>query len=262
MRYAVRENLMGQDLSIEDKFARAADLGFDGIELIPKENPQMHGMMVFDEEGRERLRGLSEGYSLAISSLSLGIYRDANCLTTDDEEWEAGKQMLHRAIDAATKLGCDGILLPHFGPMEPDLDDPRLEPDLRGIRESVEEAGNRDVVMCVECTVDLETMLGVVETADHPQVGIYYDMGNLKNEGHDPAAMIRALGTAGVKMVHAKEAGAELLGDGEVDLEDVAASLDEIGYDKWIVFETAPTEDPMAAIEHNLKAMRRALGCG
>jgi sugar phosphate isomerase/epimerase len=100
-------------------------------------------------------------------------------------------------------------------------------------------------------------MQGVVEIADHPQVGIYFDMGNLKNNGHDPAPMIRALGTAGVKMVHAKEAGAELLGEGEVDLEDVAAALGEIGYDGWIVFETAPTDDPMAAIEHNLAEVKK-----
>lgn len=257
MKYAVRENLMGRGLSIEQKFQRAADLGFDGIELIPKDNPQMHGMMVFDEGGREELLGLCDEHSLQVSSLSLGIYRDANCLTTDEAEWEAGKEMLHNAIAAATALGCAGILLPHFGPMEPDLEDPRLEPDLRGIREATEEAGNEDLVMCVECTVDLETMQGVVEIADHPQIGIYFDMGNLRNQGHDPAAMIRALGTAGVKMVHAKEAGAELLGEGAVDLQDVADALGEIGYNEWIVFETAPTDDPMAAIEHNLAEVRK-----
>ncbi len=257
MKYAVRENLMGRDLTIEDKFQRAADLGFDGIELIPKENPQMHGMMVFEQDGRDELLGLGEEYDLEISSLSLGIYRDANCLTTDEEEWEAGKQMLHNAIEAATDLECAGILLPHFGPMEPDLDDPRLEPDLRGIREAIEESGNSDLVMCVECTVDLETMQGIVEIADHPRVGIYFDMGNLKNSGFDPGSMIRALGTAGVKLVHAKEAGGELLGEGEVDLQDVADALNEIGYDEWIVFETAPTDDPMAAIEHNLAEMKR-----
>ncbi|MFO8082181.1 MAG: sugar phosphate isomerase/epimerase family protein [Armatimonadota bacterium] len=257
MKCAIRENLMGHDLTIEEKFRRAADLGFDGIELIPKDNPQMHGMMVFEEDGRDELRGLSEEYSLAISSLSLGIYREANCLTTDADEWEAGKEMLRSAIEAATELDCAGILLPHFGPMEPDLDDPRLEPDLRGIREAIEESGNTELVMAVECTVDLETMQRVIEIADHPQVGIYFDMGNLKNNGFDPVAMIRALGTEGVKMVHAKEAGAQLLGDGEVDLQDVADALREIGYDEWIAFETAPTDDPIAAIEHNFEVLRR-----
>lgn len=257
MKYAIRENLMGQGLTIEEKFSGAADLGFDGIEVIPKDGPGLHGMMVFDEDGREELLALCDEHSLQVSSLSLGIYREANCLTTDEAEWQKGTEMLISAIDAATKLDCAGILLPHFGPMEPNLDDPRLEPDLRGIREAVDESGNSDIVMCVECTVDLETMQGVVEIADHPQIGIYFDMGNLKNEGHDPGAMIRALGTEGVKMVHAKEAGAELLGDGEVDLQDVADALREIGYDGWIAFETAPTDDPMAAIEHNLAVLRK-----
>jgi sugar phosphate isomerase/epimerase len=257
MKYAIRENLMGHDLSIEEKFRRAADLGFDGIELIPKDHPQMHGMMALEEDGRDVLLGLSEKYALAISSLSLGIYREANCLTTDADEWAKGREMLRTAIAAATELDCAGMLLPHFGPMEPDLDDPRLEPDLRGIREAIEESGNTELVMAMECTVDLPTMQGVVEIADHSQVGIYFDMGNLKNNGHDPAAMIRALGTEGVKMVHAKEAGAELLGEGEVDLRDIADALCEIGYDGWIAFETAPTDDPIVAIEHNFDVLRR-----
>ncbi len=257
MRYGVRENLLGGGISIQDKFRRTAELGFDGIELIPKEGPNLHGMMVFEQDGRDELLGLCEEHDVVISSLSLGVYREANCLTTDEAEWQRGREMLLSAIEAATELGCAGILLPHFGPMEPDLSDPRLEPDLRGIREAVEESGNDEIAMCVECTVDLATMQGVVQIADHPQIGIYYDMGNLKNEGHDPGAMIRALGTAGVKMVHAKEAGAELLGEGEVDLQDVADALDEIGYDGWIVFETAPTDDPMAAIEHNLAEVRK-----
>lgn len=256
MKYAVREGLLGADLSLEEKFRRAADLGFDGIELIPRRDGNFHGMMAFEQEGRDELLGLCEEYSMEISSLSLALYREDNCLTTDEDEWQAGKALLLRSIEAADALGCAGILLPHFGPMEPKLDDPRLEPDLRGIREATEQSGT-DLVMCVECTVDLATMQGIVEIADHPQVGIYFDMGNLKSAGQDPAAMIRALGTAGVKMVHAKEAGADLLGEGEVDLQAIADALEAIGYDEWMVFETAPTDDPLHAIEHNLRVLRR-----
>ncbi|MGD9496940.1 MAG: sugar phosphate isomerase/epimerase family protein, partial [Armatimonadota bacterium] len=240
-------------------FRRAGQLGFDGIELITRDAPQMHGMLAFDEEGRDELVGLSEEFGLAISSLSLATWREANCLTTDPEEWARGKARLIEAIEAATDLQCHGILLPHFQAMEPRLDDPRLEADLRGIREAVEEAGNREIVICIECTVDLPTMQGVVDLADHPQIGIYYDLGNLKSVGHDPAAMIRALGTRGVKMIHIKEAGAELLGEGEVDMAAVRGAVHEIGYDGWLVFETAPTDDPMAAMCHNFAELRKYL---
>ncbi|MGC9317874.1 MAG: sugar phosphate isomerase/epimerase family protein [Armatimonadota bacterium] len=255
MQYGIRENLMGADTSLEEKFRRAAELRFDGIELIPREREGIHGMMAFEERGREELLRLGEEHGLAISSLSLATWREANCLTTDEAEWERGVQHLVEAIAAATELGCAGILLPHFGPMEPSLDDARLEPDLRGIREAVQRAGDTRIVICVECTVDLETMQGIVETAGHPQVGIYFDIGNLRNTGHDPAAMIRELGE-GVKMIHIKEAGAELVGEGDVDWDEVAAAVREIGYDGWLVFETAPTDDPMAAIRHNLAATR------
>ncbi|MEA3401794.1 MAG: sugar phosphate isomerase/epimerase family protein [Armatimonadota bacterium] len=256
MQYGIRENLMGADISLEEKFRRAAELGFDGIEMIPREREGIHGMMAFEKEGREELLRLGEKHALAISSLSLATWREFNCLTTDDPQWQLGVEHLLEAIGAATDLGCTGILLPHFGHMEPSLDDPRLEPDLRGIREAVEKAGNSEILICLECTVDLETMQGIVETASHPQVGIYFDVGNLRNTGHDPAAMIRALGD-GVKMIHIKEAGAELVGEGDVDWHDVAAAVGEIGYDEWLVFETAPTDDPMAAMRHNLPETRR-----
>lgn len=259
MQYGVREMLMGADLTLEEKFRRAAQLGFDGIELIPREAPGFHGMLAFDEEGRDELVSLSEEFKVGICSLSLATWREANCLTTDPAEWARGKAHLIEAIAAATDLECAGILLPHFQAMEPKLDDPRLEAELRGIREAVEEAGNPDIVICVECTVDLPTMQGVVDLADHPQIGIYYDLGNLKSVGHDPAAMIRALGTRGVKMIHIKEAGAELLGEGEVDMAAVRDAVREIGYDGWLVFETAPTDDPMAAIAHNLAELRKYL---
>ncbi len=259
MQYGIRETLMGADITLEEKFRRARDLGFDGIELITRSAPQMHGLMAFEEDGRARLLELSEQLGVVISSLSLATWRDANCLTTDADEWARGKAHLIEAIEAATALGCAGILLPHFQTMEPHLEDPRLEPDLRGIREAVEEAGNRQIVVCVECTVGIETMQAVVEIADHPQVGIYYDLGNLRSTGRDPAAMIRALGTRGVKMIHIKEAGADLLGEGEVDMAAVRDAVHEIGYDGWLVFETAPTDDPMAAMRHNFTELRRYL---
>lgn len=95
-------------------------------------------MTAFDEDGREKLLALCDEYSLQTSSLSLGIYREENCLTTDNAEWQKGKEMLHRAIGAVTELGCAGILLPHFGPIEPDLDDPRPEPeDISGLPETL-----------------------------------------------------------------------------------------------------------------------------
>ncbi|MCD6359737.1 MAG: sugar phosphate isomerase/epimerase, partial [Armatimonadetes bacterium] len=165
-------------------------------------------------------------------------------------------QHLIEAMACANALSADGILLPHFKEMEPRLDDPRLEWDCRGLRECAEVSENPDLLLCVECTVDAETMKGVCEMAAHPQVGIYYDLGNLKSVGLDPAEQMRAVGD-GVKMIHIKEAGADLLGEGEVDMTACVQAMRDIGYDGWLVFETAPTDDPLAAIEHNLAELRK-----
>jgi len=256
MKIGVRENLLGQDATLEEKFERAAALGFDGIEMIPRDDPRMHGMMVFEDGGRRELINLCGKHGLLISSLSLATWREHNCLTTDQDEWLAGKQHLIEAMACANALDADGILLPHFQAMEPKLDDPRLEWDCRGLRECAAVAENPGLVLCVECTVDEATMKGICEMAGHPQVGIYYDLGNLKSAGFDPADQMRAVGP-GVKMIHIKEAGAELLGEGEVDMSACAQAMRDIGYDGWLVFETAPTADPLAALEHNLAELRK-----
>jgi len=258
MKYGIRENLLGADATLEEKFQRAAGLGFDGIEMIPRDDPRMHGMMVFDEAGRSELIRLCGQYGLLISSLSLATWRQANCLTTDHDAWQAGKQHLIEAMAAANLLDCDGILLPHFGEMEPQLDDPRLERDCRGLRECAASSENPDLLLCVECTVDLETMLGVVEMCDHPQVGIYFDIGNLRAAGFDPAEQLDVL-RDGAKMIHIKEANAELLGEGDVDMAAIKQVICDIGWDGWLVLETAPTDDPLAAAKHNLEELRKYL---
>ena len=256
MKIGVRENLLGADATLEEKFERAAALGFDGIEMIPREDPRMHGMMVWEDAGRAELIRLCGKYGLLISSLSLASWRAHNCLTTDIAAWQDGKDHLIAAIACANALDADAILLPHFKEMAPDLDDPRLEWDCRGLRECAASAENPELALCVECTVDEATMKGLCEMADHPQVGVYFDLGNLKNEGFDPAPQMLGVGD-GVKMIHIKEAGAELLGEGDVDMTACVAAMSDICYDGWLVFETAATDDPLAAIEHNMTELRK-----
>jgi len=256
MKIGVRESLLGADATLEEKFERAAALGLDGLEMIPRDAPGMHGMMVFEESGRCELIRLCGKYGLLISSLSLAGWRQRNCLTTDMGAWQDGKQHLIEAMACANALDADGILLPHFGEMTPVLDDPRLEWDCRGLRECAAVAENPDLLLCVECTVDGATMKGVCEMADHPQVGVYFDLGNLKSAGFDPVGQMREVGD-GVKMIHIKEAGAELLGEGDVDMAECVAAMHDIGYDGWLVFETAATADPLAALRHNLAELRK-----
>ncbi len=258
MKIGVRENLLGVDATLEEKFERAAAMGFDGIEMIPRDDPRMHGMMIWESAGRHELLRLCGKYQLLISSLSLASWRAHNCLTMDVDEWLDGKQHLIEAIACANALDADGILLPHFQEMAPRLDDPRLTRDCMGLRECAVQAENPDLVLCVECTVDEETMEGVCEMADHPQVGIYYDLGNLMSAGFDPAEQMRGIGPC-VKMIHIKEAGADLLGEGDVDMVDCVRAIYDIAYDGWLVFETAATDDPLAALEHNMAELKKHL---
>ena len=59
--------------------------------------------------------------------------------------------------------------------------------------------------------------------------------------------------------MHIKEREADLLGEGIVPITACLSALRDLGYDDWLVLETAPTADPEAAASHNLRYLQRLL---
>lgn len=108
-----------------------------------------------------------------------------------------------------------------------------------------------------------------LERIDSPAVGTYYDVGNAIAYGLDPIDDVRTLGEH-VARVHVKDwdagggddedgVGSCPIGEGRVDFEGCLDALAEIGYDDWIVLETASPNEPMADAETNLNRTRELL---
>jgi sugar phosphate isomerase/epimerase len=93
--------------------------------------------------------------------------------------------------------------------------------------------------------------------AGSPWIQVYYDVGNSAGNGYDVPSEIRRLGRERICEIHLKDRKTPILGapGGEVDFPAAAAACRDIGYDKWLVFETSGRkghflEDTRANVEY------------
>jgi len=88
---------------------------------------------------------------------------------------------------------------------------------------------------------------------------VYYDVGNLTNNGYDVPAEIRFLKER-IAIFHFKD-GANYLGEGKVKYPEIGAAIKEIGYQGWIVLETSnPSRDAVADTKKNAAFIKKLFG--
>ena len=78
----------------------------------------------------------------------------------------------------------------------------------------------------------------ILDAVGSPSVQVYYDVANMTKQGYDIYKEIRQLGSKRICEIHCKENGF-LLGQGRVDFKKFKEALDEIGYEGWLIFESA-----------------------
>jgi len=222
----------------------AARLGFDGVE------PDVRGLddPLLQAGGARALRQAADDAGLAIPSLCLGALNGMGLGSADPGTTARAEALVRAAVPAARELGASVILLPFFGAAE--LRDPqdrsRAAAALAALAPAAQAAG---VVLAVENTLSADDNLALLATAGSPAVGVYFDVSNAMWWGHDSPSEIRRLGPAMVA-VHFKDGSGghsnAMLGQGHVDFPAVADALRAVGYDGWIVLESAAPNDRLA----------------
>lgn len=257
MKIGIRNGSMGFP-GMEDLFAQAAEIGFDGVELDIRADWQDEAVM--SPEGREEIRRLSEETGVEVPSLCIGALWKFSPAATDQELLETSREIIAAAIEGAAELGAGWILVP-VTPSDEDISHEECQ------RRWIEEMGRAapmaeaaGVVLCLEnvgrgCGKSAQDLLALVEGISSPMVRTYYDVGNACAFGHDAVEEIRALAEV-IGVVHIKDREADLLGEGIVDIPGCVDTLREVGYDGWLVLETPPTDDPLEAGNYNLEYLR------
>lgn len=253
MKYGIRDGLLGRDRTWQQKFELAKEIGFDGIEICVGENYREHPL--WSREGVENFKRLAQETGVAVSSLSPGFWQSRGFHTENREE---GREVLEYLIPICRELGAEVILVPFFGNHQLTSEDVHNQNLIEGFRNIAPLASEHNVKLALECTLNAADLSHLIEHIGSPSVGVYYDVGNATHFGYDPAEEIRTLGES-IVMIHSKDTGGKMLGEGTVNFPACRESIRAIGYDGWIVLETPSGDNPAEAARRNLQFTRENL---
>ena len=134
----------------------------------------------------------------------------------------------------------------------------------------VELAEQAGVVIGVESTLNFDQQQFLLNyLGGSGDVKIYLDTGNSLARKRDLAMGIRDLGRDAIAQIHFKDVSITegqrpnfdvALGEGDVDFQAVTRALRAVGYDRWVIMETTPGDDPLEAGRKNIEFARSVLG--
>ncbi|KPK04384.1 MAG: hypothetical protein AMS20_08600 [Gemmatimonas sp. SG8_28] len=236
---------------------RAREAGLDGIQVSLGRNPDE--MVLRDPAVRTRYRELGRQHGITFHSIALGLL-NGNPLA---EQPRAAVWVID-AIEAAVALGASNVLMAFFGSgdlrhrddrgefvnesegafAEYRLDDTKVASVVDTLRQIAPRAEDAGIALGLENTITARQNLEIMERVGSDSLIVYYDVGNSTGNGYDVPGELRLLGNDRICEVHLKDWNTPMLGsaDGTVDMPGVAAALDDIAYDKWLVLETSGRE--------------------
>jgi len=259
VKIGIRNGSLGTDWL--GALGMAAELGYDGVELDI--TTEYADSIMWTEDGRAQIVQTAQDAGCEISSLCIGAYWAISPANADEAVREEAYDITTSAIAFAAQFGAQWILLP-ITPGDENCDHGTcvarwLEHTAR-VAPVAEDLG---VDLCLEnvgrgCGKLAGDLLRLVDGTNSPAVGVYYDIGNATAFEEDPAEGIMSLAQV-LRIVHVKDREGDLLGDGIVPIRSSMEALKDIGYDDYLVLETPPTDNPMAAGARNLAYLRNML---
>ncbi|MDX1663001.1 MAG: sugar phosphate isomerase/epimerase family protein, partial [Candidatus Promineifilaceae bacterium] len=220
---------------------KVAEMGFDLIEL-----PLEDISLIDTDEAAQILRD----NGLAVSTcVAMGPDRDL--IHPELPIRDNGAQYIRDAVDATSALGGTNLVGPIYAAVgrtwrtTPEERQREIDLLVDQLRKLAAYADAQGVVLCLEPLNRFETSfmnlaeqaVEVVERVDHPSCKIMLDTFHMNIEEKSPGDAIRTAGTH-LKHVHSCENDRGTPGSGNVLWDDVAAALNEIGYDGPVVIES------------------------
>jgi len=267
------------DIDLAGAVKAAAEIGFDGFEMLPwywKEGKGTSG------ECRE-LRKMLGDAGLEICCYTLGN----NFGLPEGPERRAVIDNIRREIDMAVVLGAKVCRIEStFGPKEDD--DATFEEVLNRVVRATKEVAEYALKLGVRLGLEnhgrymgsFHHVAQIIKAVKSPAYGAVPDIGNFFVVDEDPVAACRELAKCTVH-VHAKDfvrkppeppmgkgwgitnAGFQirgaLVGEGDVPVRECLAALKSRAYDGWLAVEHEAPEDPREGLRRSLANLREML---
>ncbi len=258
-----------EDYPIEDCIDKAAEMGFDGVEIL-------HIQMNSEENDYLQMlkrRAYERGLAL------MGFSTHQGFVSPDAEERQSNIERTNHQIDLAASLGIPTMrintgrwgtsesfdeLMANRGiepPLEGYTDDEAFVWVIDAIGECVDHAANQGVILGLENHWGLgrtpEGVLRIVEAIDSPWLQVTLDTGNFLEDPYDDLAMLAPY----TVLLQAKT----YYGGGtwytlDLDYERIAGIMREAGFEGWVSLEFEGQESPDTAVPQSLALLRESFG--
>ncbi len=207
-----------------------AGTGYEGVEMFD-------GNLVEHAESPEELTGRFADTGLELVS----VYTGANFIYADIRPDEMSR--IRHSAELAARFGARTLAVGGGAVRAGD----RRDSDHEVLADALDEV--TDIAKSFGLAASFHPHLGTIVQSpeevtailDRSRIGFCPDTAHLAAGGCDPAALIRAYPER-VDHVHLKDLRRATttflpLGEGDLDLPDVAAAIREIGYDDWVIVE-------------------------
>ncbi|HOQ89934.1 MAG TPA: sugar phosphate isomerase/epimerase family protein [Candidatus Hydrogenedentes bacterium] len=253
IRFGACDWSMGKALDPE-ALDLALKIGLNGVEISAGDPADI--LAIADPALREKYKEAMARTGLVVSSVAMGLLNNAPLA-----EDERGPAWLEQTIDAAKDLNAPVMLLAFFGKGDLRKGRKLKEDAMKVAAERIHGAASRakdaGVTLAIENTLSGADNLRLLDMVGDDSVRIYYDIGNSTYNGYDVPAEIRSLGSR-IAQIHFKDGG-KMLTEGKVDLAAAVKAIADIGYNGWIILETAsPSGDTVSDFRTNLERAKAA----
>jgi len=233
---------------------KAAEIGADGFQIYVTRG-EITPETLDAEARREFLRFVADK-GLTISALCADYGQGFLDAERNGPLVESSK----RCVDLAVHLGVD-IITTHIGKLPDEPGDGRYRACIQAVSELAEYAVQRGVAFATETGPESpEALRDFLVTVHSPGIKVNYDPANFCMAGFDQLGGVKVLADY-IIHTHAKDGlrgqPKEVpLGEGDVDLPEWIALLDETGYDGFLTIEREVGDDPVAEIVSAVQYLR------
>lgn len=236
------------------EFGLARECGFDSIEWLFESDNFDRNPLWTDQDLTQIVELISES-GVQVRSVCADYFMPHPFFRVSDGERLNSIAILEKLIERASLIGVETILLPIL-----EISEVRTESEkvmlLESLRTPLDIAWKKGIRLGLETELPVVEYMELVQRANHPALGVYFDVGNATAAGYDAPADIRGLAPhlCGVHIKDRKRhgGGTVLLGQGDTDFTAFFRSIAEIKYEGRFILQTAFGDDYCATARTHL----------
>ena len=180
------EKSMPNDLSWEEKLTVTRDSGFDYLEMSVDESKEKLARLDWGTDSIQEVLDAMMNTGIRIRSMCLSGHRKYPLGSRSQEDQERALDIMRKAIDLAEVLGIRIIQLAGYDVYYEPGDETTRDHFVKNLRSSVEMAARKGIVLGFETMETpfmdtVEKAMSYVKDIRNAYLGIYPDIGNLKN---------------------------------------------------------------------------------